>query len=267
MKDIALPGESAASGSGAPSVADYDRAWLRDHLQRERQEASVLSEVREAVFGAQDGLTSVLAVVSAVGGATGQSFPVLVAGLAATLAGIFSMAAGEFMSSKSQREIFEAQIATEAREVEERPHEAEAEVAYLLEQEGLDSSTALRVAHDLASKKQVLLKTMVEKELGLIVDDTNAIRGALVMGASFGLAALVPMLPYLFLAVHVALWVSLLGSGLMLFAMGALKSRWTGRHWLPSGLEIFFLGAVAGVAGYFFGTLLPAALGVAGVVS
>jgi VIT1/CCC1 family predicted Fe2+/Mn2+ transporter len=51
----------------------------------------------------------------------------------------------------------------------------------------------------------------------------------------------------------------------MLFAMGAFKSRWTGRHWLPSGLEIFALGAFAGIAGYFFGTLLPAALGVAGI--
>ncbi len=251
------------------AVADYDPAWLRDHLESERRAASVLSEVREAVFGAQDGLTSVLAVVSAVGGATGQPFAVLVAGFAATLAGIFSMAAGEYMSSKSQREIFEAQIASEAREVEERPFEAEAEVAFLLEQEGLDHTTALRVAHDLASNKQVLLTTMVEKELGLIVDDddANALRGAVVMGASFGLAALVPIVPYLFLGVSTALWVSVLASGLMLFAMGAFKSRWTGRHWLPSGLEIFGLGAVAGIAGYFFGTLLPAALGVAGVTS
>src|SRR6202163_2471902 len=120
-----------------PAVADYDRAWLREHLQRERREASVLSEVREAVFGAQDGLTSVLAVVSTVGGATGQPYAVLVAGLAATAAGIFSMAAGEYMSSKSQREIFEAQIAIEQLEVEQRPGEAEAEVAYLLEHEGL----------------------------------------------------------------------------------------------------------------------------------
>src|ERR1700681_4905548 len=129
-----------------PAVADYDRAWLREHLQRERREASVLSEVREAVFGAQDGLTSVLAVVSTVGGATGQPFAVLVAGLAATLAGIFSMAGGEYMSSKSQREIFEAQIAHEQKEVEERPGEAEAEVAYLLELEGLAPESAHRVA-------------------------------------------------------------------------------------------------------------------------
>jgi vacuolar iron transporter family protein len=259
---VTVPGERAT-----PALADYEPEWLRAHLESERREASVLSEVREAVFGAQDGLTSVLAVVSTVGGATGQPFAVLVAGLAATLAGIFSMAAGEYMSSKSQREIFEAQIATEAREVEERPFEAQAEVAFLLEQEGLNHETAVRVAHDLASNKQVLLKTMVEKELGIVEEDANAVRGALVMGASFGLAALVPILPYLFLPVSMALWVSVLASAAMLFAMGALKSRWTGRHWLPSGLEIFGLGAVAGIAGYFFGTLLPAALGVAGVAS
>lgn len=260
---MTLPSERAT-----PTAVDYDPEWLREHLEGERREASVLSEVREAVFGAQDGLTSVLAVVSTVGGATGQPFAVLVAGLAATLAGIFSMAAGEYMSSKSQREIFQAQIATEAREVEERPLEAEAEVAFLLEREGLSHETAARVAHDLAGNKQVLLKTMVEKELGIVEDDAaNALRGAIVMGASFGVAALVPIMPYLFFAVNIALWVSVLASAAMLFAMGALKSRWTGRHWLPSGLEIFGLGAVAGIAGYFFGTLLPAALGVAGVAS
>jgi VIT1/CCC1 family predicted Fe2+/Mn2+ transporter len=247
-------------------AAQYESAWLREHLTQERRAASLLSEIREAVFGAQDGLTSVLAVVSTVGGATGQPFAVLVAGLAATLAGIFSMAAGEYMSSKSQREIFEAQIASEAREVEERPGEAEAEVAYMLEEEGLAADAARRVARELASSKNVLLKTMVEKELGLSVDeDANALRGAVVMGGSFGLAALVPILPYLFLPVVTSLWVSVILSGAMLFAMGALKSRWTGRHWLASGFEIFALGAFAGIAGYFFGTLLPAALGVAGI--
>src|SRR5205823_10230934 len=174
----------------------------KEHLEHERHEASVLSEIREAVFGAQDGLTSVLAVVSTVGGATGEQYPVLVAGFAATLAGIFSMAAGEYMSSKSQREIFEAQIAQEQREVNERPGEAQAEVAYLLEQEGLAPESAHRVARELAKNKAVLLKTMVEKELGLAVeDDAHALRGALVMGGSFGLAALVPILPYLFLHV------------------------------------------------------------------
>src|ERR671934_1054172 len=103
----------SASPSGGATVDDYSPEWLKEHLEQERRSNSVLSEIREAVFGAQDGLTSVLAVVSTVGGATGEAYPVLVAGLAATLAGVFSMAAGEYTSSKSQREIFEAQIAHE----------------------------------------------------------------------------------------------------------------------------------------------------------
>lgn len=258
-----------AAGHHAPVASqDYDRAWLAEHLAQERHEANLLSEIREAVFGAQDGLTSVLAVVSTVGGATGQAYPVLVAGLAAALAGVFSMSAGEYMSSKSQREIFDAQIAAEAMEVEERPGEAEAEVSYLLQEEGLDAEAACRVARELASNKRVLLRTMVEKELGLTVDaDQAALRGALVMGGSFGVAALVPILPYLFMPVGSAVYASVLLSALALFGMGALKSRWTKRHWLPSGLEIFALGAFAGIAGYLVGTVLPAALGVAGIPS
>ena len=257
---------TVSSQRAAAKAAEFDSAWLAEHLARERREASVLSEIREAVFGAQDGLTSVLTVVSTVGGATGQTFAVLVAGLAATLAGVFSMAAGEYMSSKSQREIFEAQIASEAVEVEERPGEAEAEVAFMLQEEGVAPDVATRIARELATSKRALLKTMVEKELGLTVEgDDNALRGALVMGASFGLAALVPILPYVFLPVQAALYVSVGLAALVLFGMGALKSRWTRRNWFTSGLEIFALGAVAGIAGYFFGTLLPAALGVAGI--
>ena len=251
-----------------PSADDYDVEWLKQHLETERRSSSLLSEIREAVFGAQDGVTSVLAVVSTVGGATGEAYAVLVAGFAATLAGVFSMAAGEYMSSKSQREIFEAQIAHEIREVDERPGEAEAEVAYMLIEEGLTPAAARRVAKELASNRTVLLKTMVEKELGLAIeDDANALRGALVMGASFGLAALVPILPYLFLPVQLAVYVSVALSGVLLFGMGALKSRWTRRHWVKSGLEIFGLGAFAGIAGYLFGTVLPTALGVAGLTS
>ena len=91
---------------------DFERAWLARHIHDERRTAGLLGEVREAVFGAQDGLISTLGVVSAVAAATHQSLPVLIAGLASALAGIFSMTAGEYMSSKSQREIFDAQIAS-----------------------------------------------------------------------------------------------------------------------------------------------------------
>src|SRR2546423_9868320 len=100
---------------------DFDPLWLRGHIEEERRTAGLLGEIREAVFGAQDGLISTLAVVLTVAAATHSAFPVLVAGLASALAGVFSMSAGEYMSSKSQREIFEAQIASEEEEVDTRP--------------------------------------------------------------------------------------------------------------------------------------------------
>jgi VIT1/CCC1 family predicted Fe2+/Mn2+ transporter len=243
-----------------------DRKWLAQHLDEERREADLLGEIREGLFGMQDGLVSTLAVVSTVGGATGERFPIVVAGIASALAGVFSMAAGEYLSSKSQREIYVAQIEKEREEVRDRPEEATAEVAFLLEAEGLPRDVARRVAGDLAREPNALLKTMVEKELGLVVEEGHsALQGAIIMGASFGLASLVPILPYLLLPTNVAVWAALLVGGLVVFAIGALKSRWTRRNPIVSGLEVVALAAFAGIAGYFFGSLLPTLLGVAGI--
>lgn len=250
--------------------ADPDRhldpSWLKQHLAEERRESDLLGEIREALFGLQDGLVSTLAVASTVGGATGDRYAVLVAGIASALAGVFSMAAGEYLSSKSQREIYLAQIANEREEVRDRPKEAEAEVALMLEQEGLPVDAARRVAAELAREPEVLLRTMVEKELGLVVDEGHgALQGAAIMGASFGLAALVPLIPYLLLPVEIAIPSSVILSGFVMFAIGVVKARWTKRNPIASGLEIVVLAGVAGIAGYLFGSVLPTLLGVAGI--
>jgi vacuolar iron transporter family protein len=91
------------------------------------------------------------------------------------------------------------------------------------------------------------------------------LQGALVMGAAFGIGAAVPIIPYLLLDVEIATWASVAATAGVLFAIGVLKSRWTRRGWLRSGVEILALGAVAGVAGFFFGNLLPGLLGVPSV--
>ncbi|HYN64401.1 MAG TPA: VIT1/CCC1 transporter family protein [Candidatus Limnocylindrales bacterium] len=255
-----LEDESARAGL-APH--EFDRDWLAGHLADERHKASLLGEVREAIFGAQDGLVSTLAVVSTVAGASSERFPILIAGIASALAGFFSMAAGEFMSSKSQHEIFEAQIVGERQEVVERPGEAEAEIAYMFEEDGLPRDESAAVARSMAKHPEVLLKTMVEKELGLTHElaEGSPLQGALIMGGAFGIGAAVPVIPYLLLDVDVATWASVLATGAVLFAIGVVKSRWTRRRWLRSGAEILALGAFAGVAGFFFGNMLPTLLG------
>ena len=242
------------------------KQWLTDHLNEERREADLLSEVREAIFGAQDGVTSILAVVITVATATNQKYAVLIAGIAAALAEILSMAAGEYMSSKSQREIFLAQIEKERREVDERPGESEAEVAYMLEQEGLSDDAARRVAAELAREPKVLLKTMVEKELGLAVEEGHsAVQGALILAATFAAAALVPLSPFFLFEPGVALPIAVAFSAVVMFALGVAKSRLTGRNPVRSGLEIVALVLAASVGGWIFGSLLPRALGLAGV--
>ena len=253
--------EDARAGMAAH---EFDHDFLAAHLADERRKASLLGEVREAIFGAQDGLVSTLAVVSTVAGATADRFPVLVAGIASGLAGIFSMAAGEYLSSKSQREIFDAQIVGERMEVHERPGEAQAEMAYMFEEDGLPHESAVHVAAIMAEHPEALLKTMVEKELGLGVapKEGSPLQGALVMGAAFGVGSIPPILPHLFLLGPAAVLASGALTLVALFAIGVAKSRWTHRSWLASGLEILVIGAVAGVAGYFFGSILPGLLGV-----
>jgi len=250
------------------SPADaYPQDWLAAHLAEERRSIAWLGDIREVVFGAQDGLVSILTVVATVAGATFASFPILVAGAAAALAGVFSMATGEYISSKSQRELFEARIAGEVQEVDERPGEAEAEVGYLLAQDGLPADEARLIARVLARHPRVLTRTMVEKELGLSVEDTSGspLQGAVLMGVAFGAGAAVPLVPFLLLPVRPALVAAIVLAGTCLFGVGVAKSRWTRRAPFRSGVEILGLAACAGVAGYLFGTALPGLLGFAGV--
>ena len=222
----------------------------------------MLGEIREAIFGAQDGVTSILIVVITVATATTSSLAVLIAGIAASTAEIISMAAGEYMSSRSQRQLFLAQIEREREEVRDRPGESEAEVALLLEQEGLSAAAARRVAAELAQEPNVLLKTMVEKELGITVEPgPSAIQGALVLAITFAVASLIPIAPFFFLPVGTAAVTAVALSAVAMFVLGVVKGRVVGTNAIVSGLEIVALVAIASAGGYVVGTILPRALG------
>ena len=115
----------------------------------------------------------------------------------------------------------------------------------------------------MAEHPETLLKTMVEKELGLTVEEGGGspLQGALVMGAAFGLGAVPPHPAAPVRAARGGRRHLGCGHAAVLFGIGVVKSRWTHRSWWSSGLEILAIGAVAGVAGYFFGSILPLLLG------
>ena len=182
----------------------------------------------------------------------------LVAGLAAALAGMISMATGAYLGSRAEQDVQRSEIAREARELEENPAEELAELVVIFQREGKTFAEAQALAEDISQDKDLWLNTLVEKELGISTEETtNPIKDGLVMGASFIIAALIPILPYLFFKGTVAISISIIGALTGLFVLGMGKGRLVQRSPLLQGLEILAIGAVSAGLGFVLGDLIP----------
>ena len=233
-----------------------------DIASRERWHRSGRSgTLRAVIFGVSDGLVSNLALVMGVAGAAGdQGRFIFLAGVAGLLAGAFSMAAGEYISMQSQRELFERQIALERAELEAMPEEEQAEMAALYRAKGFPPHEAEAIAARLFENPERALDTLVREELGLDPDQLGSPVGAAAGSfVAFGLGAAVPVLPYVFGGGSAAFVAALVLSLVALFAVGAGVSLLTGRGTLFSGTRQVVIGAVA--AGVTF--LVGSAVGVA----
>jgi VIT1/CCC1 family predicted Fe2+/Mn2+ transporter len=249
-----------------PATSLVDQPFSREdalaHITAERKRISWLGEIREAIFGMQDGLLTSVGLVSAIGTAVTDTWLILLVGFASALAGTVSMAVGEYISSRSQREIYEAEIADERLEVEERPAEARSEISALFQEEGVSEQDAEAIADRLSRYPKSWLKTMVEKELFLVLEEqAGAFQGALVIGACYLFGGLLPVLPYLVLQGPPALVASIALTALSLFAIGFGKALPAKQNPLLAGLQIMILGTLSGAAGYLLGKIFPALLG------
>ena len=232
-------------------------------LDREPFHVANLGRLREVVFGAQDGIISTVALTMSVAIAVGSTSTVLVAGLAAAAAGAISMAAGAYLGSRAEEDVREAVIARETRELEEKPAEELAELVILLQREGNTYDQAVSLANRIAENRTLWLNTLLEKKLGISPDfGGNPLKDAGVMGLSFGVSAILPILPFLFLSVGPAAISWSVGLSLTgLFALGMVKGRLVRKSPILQGLEILGIGAASAVLGYGLGELLPRLLG------
>jgi VIT1/CCC1 family predicted Fe2+/Mn2+ transporter len=214
--------------------------------------------LRAVIFGVSDGLVSNLSLVMGVAGAStdNPSF-ILLAGIAGLLAGSFSMAAGEYISMQSQRELFERQIALERAEIAAMPEEEEAELAAAYRAKGFAPDEAARVAHRIFEDPETALDTLVREELGLDPDQLgNPFRAAGGSFLAFAVGAAVPVLPYLVGGGTAALLVSLGISLIALFAVGAAVSLLTGRGLIFSGLRQLGIGLAAAIVTFAIGSII-----------
>ena len=218
--------------------------------------------LRAVIFGVSDGLVSNLALVMGIAGASRDPSFVLLAGIAGLLAGAFSMAAGEYISMQSQRELFERQIELERAELEAMPEEEQRELAALYMAKGFPRAEADRIAARMFEDPATALDTLVREELGLDPDELGSPWGA-AFGSflAFALGAVIPVIPYVFLAGTTAFVVSIVLSLVGLFLVGAGVSLLTGRGTLFSGLRQLAIGAGAAAVTFAVGTLIGVGVG------
>ncbi|MDE3202216.1 MAG: VIT1/CCC1 transporter family protein [Acidobacteriota bacterium] len=243
--------------AGAPKVDP--RAVLDELLaKRDNGRKQAGSWIGDAIYGVNDGLGAIFGIVSGVSGATaGDSKYVLLAGITGMIASALSMGSGAYLAAKSEREIYDAEVAREKEAIELNQPEARELLSLYYQVKGLPEEDAERVVDHIARDPQQLLKALASERLGaseeaLSKPIVSAVSGAL----STAIGAIIPVIPFFFLqgipAVIAAAIVSLVAH----FAVGAAKSLITVRSWWSSGLEMTIVGAVEGIVTYGLGILI-----------
>ncbi len=246
----------------APSIDGHLMpVTVRDVGQRHRSVTGG-NNLRAGVFGVNDGLVSNLSLVLGVAGAGASGPIILTSGLAGLLAGSLSMASGEYVSVRSQREMYEYQIGLERDELEEYPAEEAEELALIYQARGVDLEQARAIAKRLMSNPEHALNTLAREELGLNPDDlASPWTAAAFSFCAFGAGAVVPLIPFLLHASNRLAQLWSVGLTLAaLFGIGMALSLFNGRSALRGGLRMVLIGAAAATCTWALGHALGTTL-------
>lgn len=219
------------------------------------------SNLRATVFGVNDGLVSNASLVMGIAGANAEPGTVLMTGVAGLLAGALSMAAGEYVSVRSQRDMYEYQIALEREELAEYPEEEAEELALIYEARGLELEQARAMARTLLSRPEQALDVLAREELGLNPDDLGSPLGAAVSSfLAFAVGASLPLLPFFVRGLTHPLWWTIGLTAVALAGIGLALSLFTGRGAWQGALRMLLIGGGAGVVSFLVGRLLGVTL-------
>ena len=214
--------------------------------------------IGQAIYGANDGLGAAFGVVSGVAGATSVDTRfVLLGGIATAIASALSMGSGAYLATKSECEVYQAEIGRERHEIETNPAEEREEMALFYQLKGFSPEESHKMAEKLAEQPEHFLKALVHEELGLSERAfPNPWRSAVSATLSTASGAFIPVIPFFFLSGTTALICSFVISTAAHFAVGAAKVIVTGRSWLKSGTEMTLVGLGEALITYGIGLLI-----------
>lgn len=219
---------------------------------------------RAAVFGVSDGLVSNVSLILGLAGANPPTSVIRLAGFAGLLGGAFSMAAGEYISMRAQRELVEREIEIERREIERHPTSELRELVHLYESRGIPAELAQQLADEVMSNPTLALETHTREELGVNPATLGRpVQAAVSSFVTFSIGAVIPLLPFLFGSGDAAKVATVIAAGVAALVVGGLLSVFTGKRWLWSAIRQLLICAAAGAVTFGIGT----AIGVSGVAS
>jgi VIT1/CCC1 family predicted Fe2+/Mn2+ transporter len=251
----AAAGRTIAAMQGIPEGGRIARA-------EGRHRAEIGGVLRATVFGINDGLVSNFSLVMGVAGGTTNNSIVLLAGIAGLVAGAFSMSSGEWISIRSQRELYENELRIEQAELRAFPAEERDELEMIYRAKGIAPEAARTLVDTIMKRNDIALDTLAREELGLNPEELGSPWGAAISSfVSFSAGALLPLMPFFLAAGAKALPIAIAITAVSLFSVGALLSLFTGRNSLYSGARMLLLGAIAGGVTYTIGRLAGVALG------
>jgi VIT1/CCC1 family predicted Fe2+/Mn2+ transporter/rubrerythrin len=230
------------------------RSTLESILRSERWHVRGTGWIGDAIYGVNDGLGAVFGIVSGMAGYTGGSEVVLAAGLAGTLASALSMGAGAYLSSKSQREVYESEVSREQTEIEEDPHEEMLEMELFYQLKGFTVEESRAMAERLQKEPKQFLRTLVQEELGLSEETfPNPWRSTLSASLSTAIGGFIPIIPFFFTVGMPAVVASFIISTIAHFVVGASKALVTTRPWWATGGEMTLVGILEAAVTYGLG--------------
>ena len=232
------------------------KAVLEDLLaKRNRSGPQAAGWIGDAIYGVNDGLGAIFGIVSGVSGATlGDSHYVLLAGIAGMIASALSMGSGAYLGAKSEREIYEAEMARERDAIEMNAPEARELLSLYYQVKGLPEDDADHFVDHIAKDKEQFLRALASERLSTSEEGLRKpLVSAFSAAGSTAVGAFIPIIPFFFMRGYEAIILSAIVSLAAHFAVGAAKSLITVRSWWASGFEMTAVGAVEGIVTYIIG--------------
>ena len=246
--------------SGSPKTVSPEHDHSSEAIARRLAEGHKANYLRDWIYGGIDGAVTTFAIVAGVQGAGLSPKIVLVLGVANLVADGFSMAAGNYSGTKSEVDEVKKLRETEHRHIAEFPDGEREEIRQILSGMGLAGEALDSAVSAMTQNRAAWVEFMLTEEYGVPRALRSPVKAALSTFAAFVICGVVPLLPYLTGASQAFVWAAAM-TGVVFFAIGAVKSRWSLASWWVSGAETLLIGAVAAGAAYGIGAWLQHIVG------